>query len=170
MGARKDRPRITDDERAEILRLAREGLARNEVARQVGRDPSVVTRICNAAGVSFDRSATKAATAARQIDLKALRAELQIMYLQEAKASLLDMRTQYTVHAFVGGPDGGEYMERTLTLPPAGERRSLMQASTYAAKMQSEIWARDNDGDAVNGVTNMLRGLGEALGLTATHG
>lgn len=170
MGARKDRPRITDDERAEILRLAREGLARNEVARQVGRDPSVVTRICNAAGVSFDRSATKAATAARQIDMKARRLTLQGLLLDKTEEALERFSGKYEVHAFVGGPDGGEFMKHTLDKPPAGDARSFMQAATYALKAQQEIEARDNDGDAVNGARDVLRGLGEALGLTATHG
>ncbi|MGW7361987.1 hypothetical protein ACWGI8_00815 [Streptomyces sp. NPDC054841] len=67
---------LTPEQREAVLDAARSGASRNEVARQTGVSPASVTRICSAAGVAFDRTATAAAVEARVIDLKAARVNL----------------------------------------------------------------------------------------------
>lgn len=61
---------LTDQQRETVLDLARAGHTRNEVARLSGISPASVTRVCSAAGVSFDRSSTAIAVQARVIDMK----------------------------------------------------------------------------------------------------
>lgn len=61
---------IPEQQRENVLDLARAGHSRNEVARLSGISPASVTRICSAAGVSFDRSSTAIAVQARVIDMK----------------------------------------------------------------------------------------------------
>ena len=76
---------ITDEQRQQVLRLAREGtLSRNQIAKDVGVSAGSVTNICKAAGVSFDRTATEVAVRSRKADLAARRAELQLQLLQDA--------------------------------------------------------------------------------------
>ncbi|MFD8695625.1 hypothetical protein [Kitasatospora purpeofusca] len=67
---------IPEDQRETVLDLARSGHPRNEVARLSGVSPASVTRICSAAGVTFDRTATAAAVEARVIDMKQARSLL----------------------------------------------------------------------------------------------
>lgn len=67
---------LTPEQREAVLAAARSGASRNEVARQTGVSPASVTRICIAAGVSFDRTATAIAVQARVIDQKAARVNL----------------------------------------------------------------------------------------------
>ncbi|MFF3452883.1 hypothetical protein ACFYXH_00895 [Streptomyces sp. NPDC002730] len=67
---------LTPEQREAVLAAARSGASRNEVARQTGVSPASVTRICTAAGVSFDRTATAIAVEARVIDQKAARVNL----------------------------------------------------------------------------------------------
>ncbi|MER6361550.1 hypothetical protein [Kitasatospora sp. NPDC001527] len=64
---------LPDQQRENVLGLARAGHSRNEVARLSGVSPASVTRICSAAGVTFDRTATAAAVEARVIDMKQAR-------------------------------------------------------------------------------------------------
>jgi hypothetical protein len=51
-------------------------MKRNQIARETGVSVGSVTNICKAAGRSFDRSTTRKATEARQVDLAALRTDL----------------------------------------------------------------------------------------------
>lgn len=56
---------------AQVAQLAREGHGRNSVARTLGVSRRAVDEAAKAAGVTWDRSATAAATAARLADVRA---------------------------------------------------------------------------------------------------
>lgn len=112
--------------RGEIIRLHGEGLGRNEIARRVGCSLATVTKVCHAEGLTFDRSATKAAVEARKVDAAAMRAELQIGLLQDAKRLRLELWTPCTVFNF-GGKDN-TYEERELNAPPFADKLKLVQA------------------------------------------
>ncbi|WP_221761289.1 helix-turn-helix domain-containing protein [Kibdelosporangium aridum] len=64
---------ITDADHDRVRELHAEGKTRNDIARAIGRSPSTVTGIARKLGLTFDRSATAAATHARQIDNRARR-------------------------------------------------------------------------------------------------
>lgn len=76
-----------DDPRTEVVRLARDGHGRNEVARLTGVPPTTVTRIASEAGVAFDRTATAHATEARVIDAKARRSILAADLLDDVQVA-----------------------------------------------------------------------------------
>jgi DNA invertase Pin-like site-specific DNA recombinase len=68
---------IDDETKAKILEVAREGThSRAEIARTFSVSTTTVSRFCFAAGISFDRSATDAATKAKLKDLAAARVVL----------------------------------------------------------------------------------------------
>lgn len=67
---------IAEHVRADVVRLACDGVPRNEIARRTGVSCSSVTRIATAAGVRFNRAATAAATRARAVDQRAARVTL----------------------------------------------------------------------------------------------
>jgi len=64
--------------KAKVRKLAREGMSRNAIARQVGVSNYSVTKICATASppITFDRKATAAATEAVLVDLKSMRATI----------------------------------------------------------------------------------------------
>jgi hypothetical protein len=59
-----------------VIDLAKAGRPRNDIARELGIGAGTVSRICSAAGVSFERLMTKSATVAKQADQAARRASL----------------------------------------------------------------------------------------------
>ena len=73
---------LTEAQRQLIVTMALAGTPRNEIAREIGCSPGTVTRWANKGGVQFDRSATEAATHAKQIDQRAKRLELNVGYLR----------------------------------------------------------------------------------------
>lgn len=154
------RPRITDSDLAEILRLAREGVSRNAIAKQVKRSPDTVSRVCKDHGVSFDRAAPAAAIAARLIDLKAKRQALQIKLLDKAD-KLLDEIDEPHVYFNFGGKDN-TYEEHEQPCPSPGDKRYLMQAATAAIKSQLDIDARDGDNGA-EGAKSMIGAIAAGL-------
>lgn len=79
---------ITDEQRAEVLRLHADGLARNEIHRQTGVSLGSVTNIVRAAGRTFDRADTRLAVAARQDDLAEKRSRNLIGMYDQAAAIL----------------------------------------------------------------------------------
>lgn len=78
-GARVSRARVvTDAEKARVLELHGEGKSRGVIARDVGRDPATVTRIVQAAGLSFDRNpGVVAAVKARVVDAAESRTRIE---------------------------------------------------------------------------------------------
>lgn len=58
--------------------MAREGMTRNAIAREVGVSPSTVSNLCASAKppIHFDRSATKVAVQAAVLDAKARRGQI----------------------------------------------------------------------------------------------
>lgn len=120
------RTRLSDEERARILDLHGEGVARNEIARLVGRGPGTVTRVVQAEGLSFERAPeVAAATAAKTMDNAAKRARLEELLLDDA----LRLREQLWEPALVynfGGKDNS-YEERTLPQPDFGGQNAIMR-------------------------------------------
>jgi transposase-like protein len=78
---------IPEETRQEVLRLAREGVSRNEIARQTGVSTASVSRICQGEPDLFDRSRTAAATQARAVDLRAARISLASGLLTDAQTA-----------------------------------------------------------------------------------
>ncbi|MEV4689423.1 hypothetical protein [Microbacterium sp. LWH3-1.2] len=85
-------PSISAEQRERIIELARAGGARNKIAAEVGVGVGTVSRYAKAAGLSFDRSRTRAATEAARIDNAAKREALAIDVLSEVASTLASMK------------------------------------------------------------------------------
>lgn len=122
---------LTADERAGIVEAIRGGRQRNEIAREFGRAAGTITKIAQAEGLSFDRSATQVATEARRADNAAKRAELIAGMYDDARR----LRTQMFApaverKAFVvsGGKDAGsmiEVIDIDLEQPTFADKRNI---------------------------------------------
>ncbi|BFM23499.1 hypothetical protein [Microbacterium sp. che218] len=67
---------LSQAQRDRIVALGREGVPRNRIAREVGVSVGSVSKYSKAAGVSFDRRKTRAATAAAKVDSEVRRQAL----------------------------------------------------------------------------------------------
>ncbi|WP_411145293.1 helix-turn-helix domain-containing protein [Streptomyces sp. x-80] len=124
---------ITDTDREQVRRLHGRGMARNEIARQMGRSPSTVSKIAAAfePPLSFDRAADVAtATAVRTADLAARRTEMASRLHDIAERELSKM-SEPTTYWDWGGKDH-EYDERVQPEPHAADRRAMMATAGAA--------------------------------------
>lgn len=148
-------PRIRD--------LVAAGKGRNEIAAELGISLGSVTAIAQAIGVSFDRSMTAQAVAARSVDCKLLRTELGLKLLRKANQLIDDMARPFLAFSF-GGRDN-TYNEHQLDTPPTQDIRNLMIAASTAISRHIELEKVDSDA-GVGHERSLLAQLGAALGVT----
>lgn len=124
------RPPLDEATRARIVELGRGGMTRNAIAREVGVGPATVNRVCREAvpPVSFERTHTAAAVAARSFDAKAERARLSQRMLAEANAALDRL---HAAHVVVGWYQGDSF-EHELAHPTSGDVKNYMLAAAIA--------------------------------------
>lgn len=151
---------FSEFQRVEVIRLAKLGMTRNDISRITGVAHASVSRIATKAGVKFDRSATAAATAAKVIDFKAQRAALSQKFLDRSNQLLDEINAEYMAYSF-GGRDN-VYTEKKQPCPPPGDKRSLMQAATYALNSHLAIEGKDGD-QGVEGAKSMLGALAAGI-------
>lgn len=155
--------KITDEQRAAVLALHAEGLPRNEIARRTGVSAGSVTNICNENDRTFDRSATKDASAARTVDLAAARINLA-QRLNTAANDMLDMIDQpFTVFNF-GGKDN-TFAQATLDSAPVEARRTIITSAAIVFDKVSKVVDGAEDASEAS-ARSMLAELGEHLGVT----
>ncbi|WP_402843753.1 hypothetical protein [Microbacterium sp. GXS0129] len=135
---------ISDDVKAEVLRLHAEGHSRNHIARTLGISAGSVTNICRAADRSFDRSETKQATEARTVDLAAGRVRLAEKMLAASEDMLDRIDDEYLVYNF-GGKDN-DYNEHTLESAPVEVRRNIIVTAGITFDKLTRIVERANTG------------------------
>ena len=131
--------------RARILKLHREGVSRNDIARLAGVSTGVVSRIVKSDGGTFKRAAaTREATQARSADLAEMRQQLAIemhaIAMQEAKRA----RAPYIVHSFGGAEN--IYREHELMLPPAAEVQKMQNSVALGFDKLSRIVEKSDTG------------------------
>lgn len=151
--------RITDAQKTEVLRLHQLGTTRNEIARTVGISAGSVTNICKNAGRTFDRSATKHATEARQVDLAAARIRLVEKMLDRSERMLDALDGPYLVYNF-GGKDN-TYEEHTLERPPVEVQRNAVVTAGITFDKLTRIVEKSSTGteDALGVLDNLADGL-----------
>jgi hypothetical protein len=155
--------RVTQAERDEILRLHAAGKSRNDIMRATGRSAHIVTKTVKDAGLSFDRTGqVAAATAARQADNKARRAQLVSRLYDRAEEFLEQVDKPHVVFNF-GGKDN-TYEERTLDRPPTPDIRNLIQSASIALQRAADLEAIDADTGA-HAVIGLLQQTAAALGI-----
>lgn len=160
----KARP-ITDEDRRRVRDLHAAGLSRNAIAEKLERSGASISKIAEELGLSFDRSAVKAATEAKVADARARRAELMLNLLADAQKlrTQLWVETKYVDH---GGRDFTK-AEWTQPEPSAADKLKLMQATATAANTSMKLEEHDTGSGGVEGAKSMLGAL--AAGLQAAY-
>jgi hypothetical protein len=158
---------LSAGKRNAIIEDIRAGMkSRNQIARDHGVSVGSVTNIAKAAGVpgAFDRSQTENATRAREVDCKALRAQLKVDLLNDAQR--FRKRSWEPYQVVVGTPEGAEIV--TLDLPPLPDARAAYTAIGIAVDKSIRLEQHDV-GDSTEGAKSLLGSLSDALGVAARN-
>ena len=161
---------LTQAQRDKIIELHKAGLSRNDIARTSGVSAGTVTNVCRAAGLSFDRSATKVASEAKRVDLADARLNLA-QRLNTAALDMLDMLDKpFTVFNF-GGKDN-TFASEVLDTVPVDARRTIITSTAIVFDKISRIVEKDNGGlENTVGVLDALSGnLAAAAALLRDEG
>jgi len=137
---------VTDEDRAEIIRLHGEGKGRNEIARLVGRAQRTVSVICAEEDLVFDTSMTEDATRARVAQLAALRADAAVDLLLDALKLTQQMWEPATIYNF-GGKDNS-FNSREVDEPPTADKKNLMAAAGIAFEKSLKLVPPADDAGA----------------------
>ncbi|WP_104087988.1 helix-turn-helix domain containing protein [Arthrobacter sp. GMC3] len=152
---------ISDTTRQQIIDLHTFGTSRNAIAKEAGVAPSTVSKVCKAAGLDFDRTGTRAATASKVIDAKARRAELKELLLEDAHRLRKQLWEPTVVFNF-GGKDN-TYEESQLPEPIFADKKNILSAVGIAVDKVEKLEKLDNDGgvqDAESMIQKLIDGIG----------
>lgn len=128
---------VTDEDRAEIIRLHGEGKGRNEIARLTERAQRTVSLICAEEGLVFDVTMAEEATRHRVAQLAALRADTAMDLHLDAMRLTQQMWQPGKIFNF-GGKDN-TYREREVEEPPAVDKKTLMVAAGIALEKSLKL-------------------------------
>lgn len=149
---------FTKAEEAKLKQLHSQGLSLNEIARQLHRSSSTIGKYSKQLGLSFARARTKNATKAKQADAAALRAELKLRLLREAREFMNDLHRPQLVYSFT---QRGEYVEHEMPKPPPADARNLMTSVGIALQRSIELERVDQQSEAsVTVIDEYLKTLG----------
>lgn len=135
---------ISAEQRQQVLDLHAQGHPRNDIARQTGISAGSVTNICRDAGLSFDRSATKQATAARSVDLAAGRIRLAEKMLAASESMLDKIDDEYLVYNFGGSEN--TYREHLLESAPVEVKRNIITTAGITFDKLTRIVEKSDTG------------------------
>ncbi|NEY32067.1 helix-turn-helix domain-containing protein [Streptomyces sp. PRKS01-65] len=148
---------VTDEERAEIIRLHGEGKGRNEIARLTRRSQRTVSVICAEEGLTFDVTMTEEATRHRVAQLAERRAILAEELQGDAERLTEQMWRPAKVFNF-GGKDN-TYEEHDVDEPPADAKKNLMASAGIAIEKSLKLVPPDRDLEGLAAVDAWLRGM-----------
>jgi hypothetical protein len=146
---------VSDAEREQIRILHARGMSCGQIAAELGRVKSTITKQCKAMGLSFDRAQTKAATEAKVADSKARRAEAVRLMMDDWHRIRERVWAPYTVVLATGV--GVETV--TLDLPPAQDLRALVSSMSVCIKDQVAIERHDADSGTMSAVDEWLKAM-----------
>lgn len=145
-------------EEAKLKQLHSQGLSLNEIARQLHRSNSTIGKYSKQLGLSYARARTKNATKAKQADAAALRAELKLRLLREAREFMNDLHRPQLVYSFT---QRGEYVEHEMPKPPPADARNLMTSVGIALQRSIELERVDQQSEtSVTVIDEYLKTLG----------
>lgn len=157
---------LTALEKDRIRDLHARGMSMSGITRELGRGKGTIVRFCHDEGLTFDRTAMKAATAARKADAAQLRAELELQLLEDAQA----LRAQvWQPHEYINH-GGKEFVEVRWTQdqPSPVDKLKLMQAAGIALDRSVKLASLDKD-DEVEAAKSMLVSLFEQFDLVTAN-
>lgn len=146
--------KLTDKERQTIVDMIDQGVNRNEIARKVGRSPGTITNVARSAGKTFDRTATKKATAARQADNASRRSQLVSDLLGDAEKLRTQLWEPCKVFNF-GGRDNS-YNEVELNEPTFADKRNIMATVKLAINGLIDLEAVDKGYDGLPAILELV--------------
>ncbi|QXN74217.1 helix-turn-helix DNA binding domain protein [Gordonia phage ObLaDi] len=158
---RKKPPRMamTAEERDQVRKLHEEGKGLNEIMRITGiKSKSMLSKFCKENGLTFDRSSTAAATAARIEDLKARQVAMAEKLMSTAE--YLHTRFHDTYRYYVR--EGDEMMLVELPEIPLRETRDAVTAIGEAVRGHLTLFEAAG-GDTPEVEKSMLVSLKEQL-------
>jgi hypothetical protein len=154
-------PPVTDAEKQRIRELHGKGLARNEIARQLGRGQKTISKYAAEMGLDFERrERTAKAVEARVADARVARAELAVRLIEDAEKLRQRMHQPYRVWRIT---NDGELRTGVLNLPDARDQRDLAVALNTAVNASLRLEEFDAD-PGINGAKSMLGALAAGLG------
>lgn len=156
---------IEPETRARIIELARGGMGRNAIAREVGVSGAAVTSITEPEGIVFDWSSTDLATAARRIQLDDLRTDLARAALVRA-TEMLDAFSSPTLRVdFTAGGEHQEagYHEYLMDAPTISDLRNLATTFGILTQRATDLLRAPFGGTGSSEAASVLDGLGRAL-------
>ncbi|MFC9682714.1 helix-turn-helix domain-containing protein [Streptomyces sp. NPDC056948] len=151
---------VTDEERAEIIRLHGEGKGRNEIARLTRRAQRTVSLICAEEGLVFDTTMTEEATQHRVAQLASLRTETAMDLHLDAMRLSQQMWEPGKIYNF-GGKDN-TYRDKDVDEPPAIDKKNLMAAAGIALEKSMRLVppvTETGEDDARSMLGKMMNGL-----------
>ncbi|MFC7880477.1 helix-turn-helix domain-containing protein [Streptomyces sp. NPDC057376] len=158
MAVRKDMRQVTDEERAEIIRLHGEGRGRNEIARMIGRAQRTVSLICAEENLVFDVTMTEEATRHRVAQLAERRAMLAEA-LQDDAERLTEQMWLPTKVFRIGG-SSNSYTDHNVDEPPADAKKDLMASAGIAIEKSLKLVPPEReDLEGLAAVDQWLRGM-----------
>lgn len=158
--------RWTPELEQQLRDLHAQGHTLTAIAKQLDRDKGSVSRKAKLMDppLTWDRSATAAATQAKVLSTKARRAQLKSDLLEDA-ARLRKQLFASTVVFNFGGKDN-TYEERTLNQPPHADQLKIMQAVSTAITAYDRLEKLDGDNGTAEAV-GMLDKIADAIKATA---
>lgn len=154
--------KLTDDEKAHILELCRQGETCTQIARITGRSATTISNIAKANGHRFGHTNAARAREARSGYTAERRALQAARLADEIDRLLTDMRSPAKAFNF-GGSDN-IYNEVVLPEPTNADKRALMQAVRDAMRTVLDIDRHDNKAD--QGASDVDRYLRDLIGET----
>ncbi|MBB2941945.1 transposase-like protein [Actinoplanes lutulentus] len=157
---------MTDADRQRVVGLHAKGKSRNAIATELGRSSRTISKICaeHDPPLSFERTRTAAATAAKKADGAALRAELQLNAPDAAGKLMAQMFAPTKVFNF-GGKEN-DYNEVQHDEPPFHDKRDIataIQALANTALKLAEYDKATGHEDDRSMLTDLREALIEAL-------
>lgn len=157
MGTTRTNKPLTDDEITEVRRLHAEGHGRNEIARRLDRGTRTISVLCARLHLTFDRTATEVATAARVADIAEKRSILADALVDDA----LRLSAQMWEPAYVyniGGKDN-TFTKEDVPEPPPADKRALMSAAATASAQSLRLVPAEAETEGMAAVDQWLRGM-----------
>lgn len=151
---------FSHDDEERLRQLHADGVSRNEIARQMGWSVGTVTNHSQRLGLSFAREAVRAATDARQLDLKDRRQRLQEALIGDAERMREQLFAPHMAYSF-GGRDN-VFASRIVSEPPPADKQKLMAAISTAIDKSLRLAEFDSESDT-DKAKAALGSLGEAL-------
>jgi hypothetical protein len=142
---------LTDGELDRLRQMHSTGASRNQIAAALGRSGSTITSHAQRLGLTFERGTeVAAATAAKVMDAKARRAQLQLDLLAKAER-LLSQIDQPTLAFNFGGKEN-TYEQKTIPEPTFADKRNIIQAVSVAVGTSIKIDEHDQLRENMNAV------------------